>query len=160
MDIKMKCMYKEGQTECTASGTFTCNDCQILVLYCETHAGIHFMKTAHKNFEALGLKHFKKQIKTSISNIVKYTSDAITEIRRTSLSIIINLKQVIKNAKNIDELTQKLHDAEKVSLFIQQVRNIDKKMNEVLQESTEKLNIRKEELNSQIENIFSINGTI
>ena len=108
-------MYKKGSTECTDSSILTCNECRIQVFLCQAHVGAHIVDTNHKNFEKLGLIHFKKQIKNSISNIVKYASDAITEIRRTSLNTIIHLKQVVKNVKNIDELTLKSFDAERIS---------------------------------------------
>ena len=156
----MKCMYKEGPKECTNLSTFTCSECQIKVLYCKEHAEAHFTDTTHKYIEILGLNHFKKQINTSINNIFKYTGDIITEIRRNSLTTITHLKQIIKNIKNIDEFTLKSYDAETISFFIEQVRDIDKKMNEILQQSTEKLSIfRKKEFTDQIVNILSSNGT-
>ena len=155
----MKCMYKVGPTECINPSTFTCNDCQIQVLYCQAHCGSHFTETFHKNIEKLDLKHFKKQIETSISNIVTYSSDAITKISRTSQDIIIHLKRVINNVKNIDETTLKLLDAERISFLIRQVRYIDKKMSEILLETSEIPNIRKEKLADQITNILTSKGT-
>ena len=140
MDIKMKCMYNEGLKKCKHPGTYTCVDCKIQLFYCKLHAGGHIIDTNHKTIEISGLKYFKTQIKASISKIAQYTNDVIAEIRKASLRVVIDLKILNKNAKNIDELTLKSYDSKRISFLVEQARDIDKIMNETPKEATERLN--------------------
>ena len=132
-------MHKKKQKECNKFGTHTCIDCQYQVLYCKKHAYAHAAKSDHKNIELLGLMYFKKQIKATINSIAKYTSDVIAEIRKTSLTTIINLRKVNKNVKSLNELTLQKYDAKRISFLVEQARDIDKKMDETPIETAEKL---------------------
>ena len=145
-------MHKKKQKECNKFGTHTCIDCQYQVLYCKKHAGKHVVKSDHKNIELPGLMYFKKQIKATINSIAKYTSDVIAEIRKTSLTTIINLRKVNKNVKSINELTLKEYDTKRISFIIDQVRDIDKKMDETPNETAQMFSTIFAEFEGTIEN--------
>ena len=150
----MKCKHKKELKQCKRFGTHTCANCETKILYCINHAGVHQIKTNHEIIECSGLEHFKKQIKTSISNIAQYASDTIAEISRTSLNSIIHLKQLNKIVNNNYELALKSYDDVRISFLIQQVSDIENKMNEILGETKEKLIIQKQGLADQIVNLI------
>ena len=120
MDIKMNCVDNEGLNACKNIGTHTCADCEIQLLYCKLHAGGHYIDTNHKIIEISGLKYFKKQIKTSISNIAQFTSLVIAEISKTSQNAIIELKRLNNNVKNIKDLKLKSYDSKRISFLVDQ----------------------------------------
>ena len=148
----MECIYKEGLKECKSYATHTCGDCQYQVLYCKQHAGSHFVDTNHKNIGLIDGVYFKTQIKISISNIAKYTNDVIAEIRKTSLNTINQLKQANKNVNSIYELDLKSYDTKRISFIIDQVRDIDKKMDETPNETAQMFSTIFAEFEGTIEN--------
>ena len=137
----MKCFYKRGQKECTNSAIYICADCQNQVFYCESHGEDHSIHTGHEiiSIRNSGLSKFKKEIKACINNIAKNADAVISEIRRTSLSAINQLKRANKNVKNIEELALKRFNANRISFLIEQAKQIDLEMNESPIQTLERL---------------------
>ena len=157
----MKCFYKRGRSECTKPVISICSNCKTQEYYCKRHGRHHSLHTKHNilSILSLGLNYFKKEIKACIRNIATNTDAVISEIRRTSLNAIVQLKIVNKNVENIEELTLKPYNTNRITFLIEQARQINCEMSESPIETSEKLKTLlkdKEDIienqNSQIEN--------
>ena len=118
---KMKCFYKRGRSECTKPVISICSNCKTQEYYCKRHGRHHSLHTKHNilSILSLGLNYFKKEIKACIRNIATNTDAVISEIRRTSLNAIVQLKIVNKNVENIEELTLKPYNTNRITFLIE-----------------------------------------
>ena len=146
MDIKMKCVYKRREKECSHSTKYICSTCQPQEFYCKKHAGHHSLKYKHEvNEIRFDLGYIKKQIKSCISRIAKETDYVISEIRRTSLKAITELKSLNKNVKTLNDLKITSYDTKRISFLFEQASCINQKMDETPYEKIEDLlNLLKE----------------
>ena len=137
----MKCMHIRAQKECKKFATHTCSDCKPQELYCKKHGMSHCTINQHQILliEGLGLKQVKLKIKACISKITQNTNSIITELNRSSLNAISQLKKINQNVKSLKKFTRKTYDAKRISFLVQQARDIGQKMDETPFEIIEKL---------------------